>query len=503
MYKKELPRVAPESVGLSSARALRLMKELEAATEMHGFMLARHGQVVAESWWAPYTADFPHICHSLGKSYVATGVALAIADGLMTVEDRIVDPFAREIEELGVEVTENLRALRVKHLLTMSNGMARHPALDENLVRNYLTEPIVYRPGTRFMYNTAGTSMLGEIVTRLTGRSLHEYMGEKLFEKIGIERDKLLWLPYKNGLDASPGIATTTENNLRLGLLYLNGGSWDGEALLPPDYVRAATTTQMDNKSFGTTKDEQSGYGYQIWMCAVPGAYRFDGGHGQLTYISPAHDVVFSINQSGMMPSATTRVQQLIAAFLSEPMSGESLPANEADYQALRAWAASRRLPEGTVTRLPDEPGRLDGLYRVCSGEFHIYPELRANDRDNLDRAFYSIDDEYCKTLSIRTLSDREIEITLDHFARLLVRLDGRLEPIKTNCAIRTYDVSCSTGYYDGPDTLVVHMRWLHTCLSSTLRLTRYPNELLIDVAKSTLHETSTEIRYIARAKPL
>ena len=77
MYRKPLPRVSPEQVGISSRMLLSMFRELESATEMHGFMLARHGQVAAEAWWAPYTPQLPHICHSGGKSDVGTAVGLA------------------------------------------------------------------------------------------------------------------------------------------------------------------------------------------------------------------------------------------------------------------------------------------------------------------------------------------------------------------------------------------------------------------------------------------
>lgn len=501
MYKNELRRVSPESVGLSSKRLLALLQNLERISEMHGIMIACNGCVVAESWWAPYTADLPHICHSLGKSYVASAVALAIQDGLLSVEDRIVDLFREDLKALGIEPYPNLNALKIKHLLTMTNGMAHHPALDEHLVVNYLSEPIVFEPGSRFMYNTAGTSMLGEVVTRLTGRSLHEYMGEKLFEPLGIERDKLLWMPYKNGLDASPGIASTTENNLRLGLLYLNGGFWNGKQLIPKSYVQDAVRTQVDNRDNPGGIEGRSGYGYQIWMCSYPGAYRFDGGSGQFTYVCPSRSMVFSINQSAMMPSGTDQVLALLTSYLEQT---DDLSCSEAKFETeLRQWCNSRRLQPATVTSVPIQPKILDGLYRTVKGEFHIHPEIRANDRDNLDRAFYDIEDEYCHTLSVRTIDTHQIEIVMDHLTRLMVRLDGHQECVYSKGAEKNYDITCSTGYYDGSSTLVVHTRWLQTCHTITMRLTRYWDELIIDLFKTTTHESSPEIHYLAHLAPI
>ena len=74
MDNKELIRVSPEAAGIKSSRILKLIKDLEATgNEIHGFMVARGGKVLAETWMAPYAANIPHSCHSLGKSYTCTG----------------------------------------------------------------------------------------------------------------------------------------------------------------------------------------------------------------------------------------------------------------------------------------------------------------------------------------------------------------------------------------------------------------------------------------------
>ena len=197
MYKKELRRAAPESVGVSSARVQKLIGALERETEMHGFMLARAGAVIAEGWWAPYTPDLPHILHSLGKSYVGTGIGMAVTEGRLDLDERIADLFAEDFRALGITPTPMQEKLRVRPLLTMSNGMARQPKLNEHLVENYLREPVVHEPGSVFMYNTAGTSLLCEIFRRRMGRQISEYMAEKLFQPIGIEPEKLGWIRFR------------------------------------------------------------------------------------------------------------------------------------------------------------------------------------------------------------------------------------------------------------------------------------------------------------------
>ena len=505
MYKKELPRCAPEDAGIASARVKELIEDLERDTEMHGVMLARGGRVIAEGWWAPYTPELPHILHSLGKSYVSTGLGIAVTEGLIDTEERIVDIFAEDLRNLGITPSPLQEQLRIRHLLTMSNGMAHQPKLDEHLVENYLREPVIYEPGTRFMYNTAGTSMLCEIIRRRIGRQISEYMAEKLFEPIGIETDKLLWMQYHNGLDASPGIATTVENNLRLGMLYLQDGCWNGRRYLSSEWVQRATTTQIDNAGTSPDVEACAGYGYQIWMCSEPGAYRFDGGHGQFVIVSPRHDLVISLTESAQSFGAAARMQARIMAFLREldGKGDEPLPADPDAEAELRSYLASRALPAGTVTALPSDIHDLDGLYRAVRGELNIYPETRVDNKENWDSVFYYIDEPDVRSISVAAKDEGYVEITFNHFTVLKVRLDGVNEIVNSRGAMPNYQKTCSTGYFDGPRTLVVHTRWIQTCPDMTLTLRRYEGALIVDAVSNTLHDFAPETVYHLELRPV
>ena len=96
--KKVLKRVSPESQGISSARTEELLKELHSfGNEVHGFLMAINDEIICESFTSPYRPNIPHSCHSLGKSYTATAVGLAVTQGLITVEDLLIDIFADEL----------------------------------------------------------------------------------------------------------------------------------------------------------------------------------------------------------------------------------------------------------------------------------------------------------------------------------------------------------------------------------------------------------------------
>src|SRR6185436_5948757 len=86
---------------------------------LHSFMLVRHGHVIAEGWWKPEAADKPHVLHSLSKSFTSTAVGLVIEEGKLALDDKVLKFFP---EDAPAEPSENLKAMTVRDLLTMSTG---------------------------------------------------------------------------------------------------------------------------------------------------------------------------------------------------------------------------------------------------------------------------------------------------------------------------------------------------------------------------------------------
>ena len=137
-----LPRSTPEAQGVSS-KAIR--EFIEAADKeintMHSFMLIRHGQVVAECWWKPQTPQTPHVLWSLSKSFASTAVGLAVAEGKLSVDDPVIKFFPDLLPE---NPSENLKAMKVRDLLTMSTGHDKEPkpAPDAHWVKTFMAHPV-------------------------------------------------------------------------------------------------------------------------------------------------------------------------------------------------------------------------------------------------------------------------------------------------------------------------------------------------------------------------
>ena len=120
----DLPRSSPESQGVSSAGVLGFIDAADQIDSMNSFMLVRHGHVVAEGWWAPYSAEAPHSLYSLSKRFTSTAVGLAIAEGKLSLDDEVLKFFP---DEAPAEPSANLKAMRVRDLLRMNTGQQTEP----------------------------------------------------------------------------------------------------------------------------------------------------------------------------------------------------------------------------------------------------------------------------------------------------------------------------------------------------------------------------------------
>jgi CubicO group peptidase (beta-lactamase class C family) len=484
MYKKELPRVTPESVGISSRTLLKMLKSIENETvEPHGVMIARHGKVCLETWWKPYDKDTVHVCHSFGKSYTCAGIGAACTRGLLSVNDKIIDIFDDDIRRLGITPNENLRQLTVEHVLMMANGMSRHPMTGEKMIDHYLQSDFNEKPGTIFHYNTAGSCLLGAILARATGKSVLEFVTETVFEKVGIESDKLWWCAYRNGIHVAPGVASILENNLRLGMFFLQEGNWNGEQIVDAAWMRRAITRRIDNQNNNTVNiDGRSGYGYQLWMCTDPDSFRFSGGHGQDAMMSRKNDIAVATNEAAVVPEGEMCVLRTVIDTLFTPDLPETLPGDPEGYAELRAYLNSRSMGQWESRPVPAELSVWDGIYRVEKGFFHIEPELHALGDNNLNADFYYHENMRVQSVSIRALTDNTLELCLDQ-SRIVARLDGELQPVPTRGEMPPYQTTVSTAFFEG-DTLTVDTRYIQTAFSSRLVFVRDGNRLTLNVRK-------------------
>lgn len=367
----QLLRSSPETQGMPSSAILAFVNAADQTLHyLHSFMLLRHGAVIAEGWWSPYAPQYPHLLFSLSKSFASTAVGLAVDEGRLTLDDRVIDFFP---EEAPPEISENLAAMRVRDLLSMSTGHAEdvtgaqpsHP--DNSWAATFLEQPVAHKPGTYFVYNSAATYMLSAIVQKLTGQTLTEYLTPRLFQPLGIENP--FWESCPRGINVGGwGLNITTEDIARFGQLYLQRGEWQGQQLIPAAWVDEATSAHSDN-SRNENPDWAQGYGYQFWRCRH-NAYRGDGAFGQFCIVIPEHDAVIAITAglSNMQAVLDLVWEHLLPAFSAKP-----LPDDPAAVEALRRKLGALALPtlSGNASS-PLTPPISGKVYQIDANEAKI-----------------------------------------------------------------------------------------------------------------------------------
>jgi CubicO group peptidase (beta-lactamase class C family) len=341
---RRLPRSTPEAQGISSAAILGFIESAEARINaLHSFMLLRHGQVVAEGWWSPHAAGEEHVLASLSKSFTSTAVGLAVAEGRLGIDDPVLRFFP---DKAPAAPSADLQAMRVRDLLTMATGHRKEdiesfpyrsfPLLPaRNLVKAFFEMPIVHKPGTQFIYDSAASYLLSAIVQKVTGQTVRDYLRPRLFEPLGMGNPT--WETSAQGVSFGGfGLSLRTEDLACFGQLYLQKGEWKGRQLVPASWVEAATSRQIANGVEGTS-DWNEGYGYQFWRCRH-GFYRGDGARGQFCIVMPQYDAVMAITSDTDDMAAVMNLvwNVIVPAFRDAP-----LPANPAASEKLRAKSAS------------------------------------------------------------------------------------------------------------------------------------------------------------------
>ncbi len=363
-----LPRSTPEAEGVASAGILAF---LEAARkhELHSVMIVRHGRVVAEGWWTPYGASYNHTLYSMSKSFTSTAVGFAVAEGKLRVEDKVISFFP---DDRPSQVSENLAALRVKDLLTMSVGQGKEPTSamvqSENWVKTFLTWPIDHPPGSVFLYNSGATYMLSAIVQQVTGMRVFDYLTPRLFGPLHIEG--ATWETCPRGINVGGwGLSVPTEALAKFGQLYLRKGIWERQQVLSSAWVEEATTFKIQQPAPANPSrpkeqnDWLQGYCYQFWR-SQHRCFRGDGAFGQFTIVMPEQDAVIAITgESNNMQGEL----DLVWEHLLPAMKDRPLPADSAVQERLRQTLASLNLtpPTGSSTspaaeRISGKPYKLE-----------------------------------------------------------------------------------------------------------------------------------------------
>jgi CubicO group peptidase (beta-lactamase class C family) len=273
----------------------RFLSEIETT----GLLVLKAGRLVFEQYWLGNDASTQTVSWSVCKSFVSALVGIAIdEDAIGGVEDPVTC-YAPMLAGSAYD------GVRIKDVLQMSSGARWNedysdPDSDINRWGRILADggsldAFAARcvrgcePGTFNRYNSTDTHVLGMVVRGATGRSLTEYLREKLWDPLGMEADAF-WIVDATGAEmAGGGLNAVLRDYAKLGALYLNGGVWNGRRIVSEAWVKASATPDAPHLTPGARESAVLpwGYGFQWWVPDDSGAYCAIGIYNQFVWVDP------------------------------------------------------------------------------------------------------------------------------------------------------------------------------------------------------------------------
>ena len=243
-----------------------------------GFLVIQNDTIIYENYWRGQKEDIQHISWSVAKSYISALFGIAIEEEYIESIHQTVDEYLPELKGSGYE------GVKIKDVLQMSSGIKFDETYSDPLsdIQQYwvgfvegdsqdeFTANMVNErtPGTYNKYVSIDTHVLGMIIVKATGKSLTDYLEEKLWKPLGSEFNAY-WLVDGNGMEmALGGLNACLRDYAKIGRLYLNKGNLNGKQIVPQAWYKASVSSTEEHLQ-PESKNSSSpgmGYGYQWWI---------------------------------------------------------------------------------------------------------------------------------------------------------------------------------------------------------------------------------------------
>ncbi len=286
------------------------LEDLLARTKTQGFLVVKDGQIIDERYFNGATAASKFTSWSVAKSVTSTLVGLALTDGKIKSLDDPITKYLPELKDSGYD------GVPIKDILEMSSGVQFTEEYNngksdvsvmwnktmieksETLAEYASTLGRAENPGTKFVYRSIDTAVLGMLVRRVTGKTLAQMLSDRIWRPLGMEQNAT-WLTDRATPQAMEAgyccINATLRDYARFGLLFLNGGKAAGKQILPASWIEDATNPQSGQVGWGHLFPGDPGaYGFQWWLI-YPGAshaYSAEGVFFQFIYVCPKYNMV-------------------------------------------------------------------------------------------------------------------------------------------------------------------------------------------------------------------
>lgn len=337
-------RKTPEECGIGSIIIKKYLEELEKVNlSTHSIIMARGNDIFFEKYYPPFDENFLHRIYSDTKSFVSIAVGFAEQEGLLNLDDNISKYFPKECENLkDTKIGEQT----IRQMLMMSTPKIEPYWFDlrtDDRVRDYFHKTVTTGPlGSKFYYDSSGSFILGVMVERVTGKTLVDYLYEKLFSKIDVSRDAVKCLKAPGGHSWGDSAMLMRPLDLvKVIRFLLDKGRVKGEQILNEDFINDATGNLISTE--GQKSYSSFGYGYLIWR-TYENSFFFNGMGAQYAMGCPDKDLIFIYNcdAQGMDEARTVVLDKFFEIVYHQ--IGDPLSKNPENYVELNKYAESLKL---------------------------------------------------------------------------------------------------------------------------------------------------------------
>ncbi len=438
-------RTVPEKHGISSKRIYNMLCELEAErrANIHSLLVLAGSEVIAECSRDGYDVNMWHLSHSMSKTVTGMAVGMLVDDGKLSLDMRLADIFPDYAYR-----DKKFANITVHHLLSMTAGVSFSEVgsvTERDWATSFFASSVKFVPGSKFNYNSMNSYMLAKIVVKVSGKSLSEFLDERLFSPLGIRN--YFWEKGPDGIEKGGwGLYMSAESWAKLGQMLLSRGVFEGRRLLSEDWIRLCTETQ----AIAPNADGDFNYGYQLWVGRNGEEILFNGMLGQNVWICPKNNivaVVFSGNNEIFQNSpAMEIIRKYLGCEIGDALHKRDIKVlheRETRFFDSRRWVRPKEKKRGLLTWLGVRPKRpfddrfsnLLGSYAFGKNGEGILPLFVRGMQNNLDSEIEQISfDRYEDSLFMifrERGADYRIEVGLYDYKETVLDFRGEKYIVK------------------------------------------------------------------------
>ncbi|MBO5755137.1 MAG: serine hydrolase [Clostridia bacterium] len=314
--KNPFPPSSPARVGMDGRLLLSAVRELSrtANAGVHSCLVVTDGKCLFDASAPGFSTGLAHATFSMCKTVTALAIGMLIDDGRLLLSDRVYRFFPEYTPNL---LQGRMRSLTVAHLLTMTSGVTFAEigaAVETDYARSYFESIIKSEPGTVFAYNSMNSYILAALVCRVTGKSLTDFLEERLWKPMDIT--DAFWEKCPQGVEKGGwGLYLSPYSMAKIGMLLLRDGLWQGKRIVSENWIRHMVTP------IGLVPEHigHFDYGSHVWVHRKDGSYLLNGMLGQNVWVCPALDtvVVLTAGENALFQDGNT-LNIFLRAFVGE-----------------------------------------------------------------------------------------------------------------------------------------------------------------------------------------